>query len=89
MRNDDGQMKCLSGTLTRIGEGLRGNVRDLGCGLSGSLNRAGEGLKGYVALVCTSNMSLYLTVRPDVVWLTPDMLSGEFDIISNVNWEIE
>ena len=41
------------------------------------------------SLVCTINKSAYLNVNPDYVWLTPDMLSsGEFDIISNVNWNI-
>lgn len=41
------------------------------------------------SLVCTINKSAYLNVNPDYVWLTPDMLSsGEFDIISNVDWNI-
>lgn len=41
------------------------------------------------SLVCTINKSAYLNVNPDYVWLTPDMLSsGEFDIISNVSWNI-
>lgn len=41
------------------------------------------------SLICTINKSAYLNVNPDYVWLTPDMLSsGEFDIISNVNWNI-
>ena len=41
------------------------------------------------SLVCTINRTPYLNVNPDYVWLTPDMLSsGEFDIISNINWNI-
>ena len=41
------------------------------------------------SLICTINKSAYLHVNPNYVWLTPDMLSsGEFDIISNVNWNI-
>lgn len=41
------------------------------------------------SLICTINKSAYLNVNPDYVWLTPDILSsGEFDIISNVNWNI-
>lgn len=41
------------------------------------------------SLVCTVNNTAYLDVNPDYVWLTPDMLySGEFDIVSNVNWNI-
>lgn len=31
----------------------------------------------------------YLRVSPNVVWLTPDMLSGEFNIRSNVAWKID
>lgn len=41
------------------------------------------------SLICAINKTAYLNVNPDYVWLTPDMLSsGEFDIISNVNWSI-
>ena len=41
------------------------------------------------SLVCTVSNDAYLDVNPDHVWLTPDVLSsGEFDIISNVNWNI-
>ena len=41
------------------------------------------------SLICTINKSAYLNVNPDYVWLTPDMLSsGEFDIISNIKWNI-
>lgn len=42
------------------------------------------------SLVCSVSNDAYLDVNPDYVWLTPDMLSsGEFDIISNVNWIID
>lgn len=41
------------------------------------------------SLICTINKTPYLNVNPDYVWLTSDMLaSGEFDIITNVNWNI-
>lgn len=41
------------------------------------------------SLVCTVSNDAYLEVNLDYVWLTPDMLaSGEFEIISNVNWNI-
>lgn len=49
----------------------------------------GKKLDVTCSLVCTVNKATYLNVKPDYVWLTPDMLSsGEFDIISNVNWNI-
>lgn len=41
------------------------------------------------SLICTVSNDAYLDVNPNYVWLTPDMLaSGEFDIVSNVNWNI-
>lgn len=41
------------------------------------------------SLICTINKTPHLNVNPDYVWLTPEMLSsGEFDIISNVSWNI-
>ena len=45
-------------------------------------------LNVYCYRVCASH-SEYLTVTPNMVWLTPDMLSGEFDIYSNVSWKID
>lgn len=41
------------------------------------------------SLVCTVNKTAYLDVKPNYVWLTPDILSSaEFDIISNTDWII-
>ena len=41
------------------------------------------------SLVCTVNKTAYLNVKPNYVWLTPDMLSSaEFNIISNTDWII-
>ena len=57
--------------------------------LSGSVTRVGNCLSGNISLVCTTNRNSYLRVSPDVVWLTPDMLSGEFEIYSNVVWRID
>ena len=58
-------------------------------GLNVSASRYGSGLKVSVHQVCSLNQSAYLNAIPDTLWLTPDMLaSGEFDIISNVNWNI-
>jgi hypothetical protein len=31
----------------------------------------------------------YLQVTPNIVWLTPDTVGGEFDIFSNVVWKID
>ena len=79
----------LSGTLTRVGEGLTGEMFRLGEGLSGTLTRVGKGLTGYVSVVCTTNREAYLMVTKDTLWLTPDMIAEQFDIYSNVKWIIE
>lgn len=84
-----GHIGCLTGTVTRVGDDLKGFVARA-CGeLSGSVSRIGKGLEGSVTFVCTTNRDAYLRVTPDVIWLTPDMISGEFDIYSNVAWRID
>lgn len=80
---------CLSGSLTRMDGMLTGEELRIGEGLGGSLTRTGERLKGYVALICTSNRDAYLMVTKDTLWLTPDMIAENFDIVSNVKWNIE
>lgn len=41
------------------------------------------------SIVCSINKSWYLNVNPNVIWLTPEELaSANFDIHSNVTWEI-
>lgn len=43
----------------------------------------------YCYRVCSTNTSHYLNVVPNILWLSPDMFdSAQFDIISNVTWEI-
>jgi hypothetical protein len=49
----------------------------------------GAELKVRCNIVCGTNNNYYLNVTPNTVWLTPDMLSGEFDIYSNVVWRID
>ena len=75
---------CLSGRITRVGSDGGENF-----GLSGRITRVGSDITGYVSLVCSVNKDAYLRVSTDVVWLTPEMLSEEFDIYSNVVWRID
>lgn len=75
---------CLSGSVTRVGSN-----REETFGLLGSITRVGSDITGYVSLVCSVNKDAYLRVSTDVVWLTPEMLSEEFDIYSNVVWKID
>lgn len=84
----DCHIGCLSGSVTRIGSELVGSASRVGQELLGSVDRLGYGLKGHVSMVCSLNKDSYLRVAPDVVWLTSDMISGEFDIYSNVDWTI-
>ena len=85
----DCHVGCLSGSLLRHGDGLKGSILLMGESLSGSLLRHGDGLRGSLTMVCSVNKDAYLRVVPDVIWLTPDMISGEFDIYSNVVWWID
>lgn len=58
-------------------------------GLEVSAWRIGGGLRVSAGVVCSVNKDAYLRVSTDVLWLTPDMLSEEFDIYSNVVWKID
>lgn len=46
-------------------------------------------IKASCDLICSVNGNYFLYVEPDVVWITEGMLSGEFEIVSNVSWKIE
>lgn len=94
-------MGCLELSVNRIGQGLNVLASRIGKGLNVVANRIGEDIIVSVwntkpslviscGIVCSVEQSeYYLRVSPDYVWLTPDMLSGEFEIYSNVDWEID
>ena len=79
----------LKGYVSHIGGELNGAITDLNREINGAIHRVGGSLTGSIHLICTISKDFYLRVEPDYVWLTPDMLSGEFDIYSNVNWKID
>lgn len=81
--------QCLCGTVSRVGQGLCGSVTRVGQGLCGSAKPDGQGLCGSVTLVCSVNKDSYLRVSTDVIWLTPDMIAEQFEIYSNVVWNID
>ena len=89
MHESSSGIGCLSGSITRVGGELTGSIVCKNDRLEGYIERVGERLVGSLHLVCTVNKDSYLHIEPDYVWLTPDMLSGEFDIYSNVSWKIE
>ena len=72
----------------KISETIKAAANRVGNDLSASAYRLGEKLKVTCSIVCTVEKNFYLDVVPNYVWLSPDMLSGEFDIISNTRWEI-
>ena len=81
--------KDISVTADKISGRLNISAYILNEGLKVSAKPIGNKVIVACSLVCTINKSAYLNVNPDYIWLTPDMLSsGEFDIISNVNWNI-
>lgn len=89
MHKNDYHIGCLSGTITRADKSLKGEMKRIGAELSGTIARVGQTLTGNISLICTTSKDSFLHVDPDYVWLTPEMLSGEFDIYSNVSWRID
>lgn len=82
-------IKDITVTANRISERLDISARVLNEGIKISVKPIGNRIIVACSLVCTINRTPYLNVNPDYVWLTPEMLSsGEFDIISNVSWNI-
>ena len=75
-------------SASKISESIKAAANRIGDDLSASAYKLGEKLRVTCSLVCTVEKNFYLDVVPDYVWLSPDMLSGEFDIISNTRWEI-
>ena len=81
-------ISCLDATAYRIGGGMKINASRYGGEIHATAYRIGGGIHVTASVVCSVNKDAYLRVEPDVVWLTQDMLSGEFDIYSNVVWKI-
>lgn len=79
----------LSASCKRIGNDLEIEAWKIGVMPDISCRQLNKGLKVICSLVCTVNRDAYLRVEPDYVWLTSEMLSGEFDIYSNVSWRID
>lgn len=88
-RCSDNIKGCLSVSANRIDKRINVDASILNEGLNVAVKPIGKKVIVTCSLICTINKTPYLNVNPDYVWLTPDMLSsGEFDIISNVNWNI-
>lgn len=80
---------CLTVRAERVGESITASAMRIGEGIRAEAECLGEHLNVACSLVCSIPNVAYLHVMPDVVWLTPDMIGGEFDIYSNVVWRID
>lgn len=75
--------KCVG-----INRGIKADIIDKTKNIRCKTTDIADHLQVCCGLVCSSSQNYYLEVAPTVVWLTPGMLEGEFDIYSNVNWNI-
>jgi hypothetical protein len=72
-----------------VDEVIRVVVTDKTDPITAKVTDAAEHLQVCCSLVCGVNTTdKYLNVAPTMVWLTHEMMEGEFDIISNVDWII-
>lgn len=71
-------LSCIECSTTVLNPSINVNVMDVTPKLKVSSH-----------LVCSVGGGSYLRVSPNIVWLTPDMIGGEFDIYSNVVWKID
>ena len=80
---------CLHVSANRIDKNINVDASILNECLNVTVKPIGKNIIVTCSLICAINKTPYLNVNPDYVWLTPEMLSsGEFDIISNVSWNI-
>lgn len=81
-------MGCLSVDIRDEGQHLNVDVKMADPLLAVDSRLLNAPLNVSCSLICDVNGEFYLYVEPDVIWLTPDMVSEEFDIRSNVRWTI-
>ena len=89
----DCHVGCLSGSLLRRGEGLRGSILLIGESLSGSLLRRGEGLRGNLSMVCSVNKDAYIRFKEGfITWYGTDNDDGVIKyntLIASGDWSLE
>lgn len=79
---------CVSIEVYPIGKPLDIECYRLGDIAELSVYPIGKPLTIECFRVCSINNDAYLRTSTDVVWLTPDMIAEQFDIYSNVVWNI-
>lgn len=82
-------MGCLSVNIRDEGQHLNVGIKMVNPLLAVESRLLNAPLSVSCSLICDVNSEFYLYVEPDVIWLTPDMVSEEFDIRSNASWKIE
>ena len=82
-------MGCLSVNIRDEGQHLNVGVKMVNPLLAVDSRLLNAPLNASCSLICDVNSEFYLYVETDVIWLTPDMVSEEFDIRSNASWKIE
>lgn len=80
--------KHLVAKCEGIKQDIKADVTDAAKHICCKTTDIAEHLQVCCSLICSSSKNYYLEVAPTVVWLTPEMLEGEFGIYSNVNWNI-
>lgn len=84
----DDSLGCLQVEIFPIGRPLDVDCFKIGTSANVSCIAIGQPLKVSCFRVCTINSDAYLRVSTDTLWLTPDMIAEQFDIYSNVVWNI-
>jgi hypothetical protein len=89
MHGCSGHIECISAWVREVGFISDAFVKCLDDPIHVSAVPLYDEIVVRCSVVCTSNLSSYLNVSTDVLWLTPDMLGEEFEIYSNVDWKID
>ena len=83
-------MGCLQVNASLISERLSVLGTSVSEHLSVAAINVSERLSVLGTLVCDISDIAYIRVTPEVVWLTPSMLSNaQFEVNSNIDWRIE
>lgn len=89
----DCHVGCLSGSLLRHGDVLKGSILLMGESLSGSLLRHGDRLRGSLSMVCSVNKDAYIRFKEDfITWYGTDNNDGVIKyntLIASGDWSLE
>lgn len=84
-----GHSGCIVTNVTLVKTDMRVTVEKDTNNLKPTIKFLNNLLHITCSLVCSANKNQYLMVDPTFVWITPETLSGEFNIYSNVFWKID